>query len=193
MTTHQEQFMIAQAHPNEPIRQKYGGWVCSNGLHMFFYVHQSHRCDNTHPSLFTSWGALSSPRLSSRNQQMTVNFHNMLKFEPKTINSASEHLNHSATPDDLSQNESALYQSPISRRLTANKVMITVIISFSVEIKVPLFLVKYYRNLFRNIFMKCNVVLLSRLNRPVMNNITNSHVFLSSSVYLVIYSLHTRR
>ena len=25
---------------------------------MFFYVHQSHRRDNTHPSLFASWGVL---------------------------------------------------------------------------------------------------------------------------------------
>ena len=27
---------------------------------MFFCVHQSHRHDSTHPSLFTSWGALLS-------------------------------------------------------------------------------------------------------------------------------------
>ena len=36
-------------------RQKYGGWECSNGPHMFFYVHQSHRHDSTHPSFLKSW------------------------------------------------------------------------------------------------------------------------------------------
>ena len=45
--------------------EKYGGWACSNGPHMFFYVHQSHRHDSTHPSLFTSWGALWEPLVCS--------------------------------------------------------------------------------------------------------------------------------
>ena len=37
---------------NPTIRQKYGGWACSNSPHMFFYVHQSHRHKSTHPGLF---------------------------------------------------------------------------------------------------------------------------------------------
>ena len=37
---------------------KYGGQACSDGPHVFFYVHQSHGHDSTHPSLCTSWVAL---------------------------------------------------------------------------------------------------------------------------------------
>ena len=36
-------------------RQKYGGWACSDSVHMFFYVHQSYRHDSAHPSLLMSW------------------------------------------------------------------------------------------------------------------------------------------
>ena len=46
-------------------RWKYGGWVCSDGPHVFFYVHQLHRHNSTHPSLFTSWVALWEPLVCS--------------------------------------------------------------------------------------------------------------------------------
>ena len=45
---------------------------------MFFYVHQSHRHDNTHPSLLTSWGVLweslacSYDISHSRTQQVSI-------------------------------------------------------------------------------------------------------------------------
>ena len=46
-------------------RKKYSGQACSDGPHMVFYVHQSHRCDSTHPGLFTSWVVLYKPLVCS--------------------------------------------------------------------------------------------------------------------------------
>ena len=43
----------------------HGGWACSNDPHMFFYVHQSHRHESTHPSLFISLGVLWEPLVCS--------------------------------------------------------------------------------------------------------------------------------
>ena len=61
-------------------RQNYGDWACSDGPHMFLYVHQSHRHDSTHPSLFRSWGALRGPLVCSydishsRTQQVSITY-----------------------------------------------------------------------------------------------------------------------
>ena len=68
-------------------------------VHTFFYMHQSHKHDSRQPRLFTSWGALSSSRLSSCKQWMVANFWGMVRFKSGTISLASECLNHSATPD----------------------------------------------------------------------------------------------
>ena len=46
-------------------RYKYGGWTCSSRPHLFFYVHQSHRSDSTHPILFYEFGTLWKPPVFS--------------------------------------------------------------------------------------------------------------------------------
>ena len=81
------------------------------GPHMFFYVHQSYRYDSTHPAFLRvgehsviwmsimqaedSWLAFFFPKLFNRNFFQTFP---MVRFEPGTFHSASEHLNHLAIP-----------------------------------------------------------------------------------------------
>ena len=57
----------------------------------FMYINQI-----THPSLFTSWGALLSSRLPSCKQWISPDFQGMVRSEPAILSLASEHLNHSA-------------------------------------------------------------------------------------------------
>ena len=45
--------------------EKYGGWGCSDGPYVFFYMYQSHRHDSTQPSLFMSWVAICEPLVCS--------------------------------------------------------------------------------------------------------------------------------
>ena len=102
---------------------------------MFFYVHQSHRHDGTHPGLFTSWGALPSSGLPSCKQRIAGLFFfffffffffdnnrnfffpklfPVVRFEPGTFHSASERLNHSAIPETVLEVEVDLIKALMS-------------------------------------------------------------------------------
>ena len=71
------------------------GWACSNCPYMSFMC--INHIDVIAHSL--ALGALLLSKLPSCKLQMVANFQGLVRFEPETLSSAREHLNHSAKQD----------------------------------------------------------------------------------------------